>query len=567
MAMNAGKTRFDNSATPLPKSAWKHQHAQIQVEEEPGHTLESHAKNDIREQNTVWKATSKYIWDHALPPAQSARLAIKSQSPASLQNRQVGHRYCKDKGTVKANRIQAMVRPVILALPSFPYFFFHQVACRITHFFATMRRLLEFLGLIPSRRCPLTELPTEMIEEILKHVDWQTLLRTRTLCTRLNIISRSLSVWRGQYARYMTANPNSAPLDAPMDSYPPTELEKAVLQRSAVEQGWLAKMECPVSMITIDIPNAEASRPILHIVEGGRWLLSSIQGSLTAYDLDNPNTPGKLIIPSKYAVIPTPGQATTNLSVDVLTDTSTLTFNIAIEQGSPMDDDAPPWWTHFWQVAMHGCGTSAELRAIQLTSFTTPSPFWCQAACLRGQHYARSINSMRSGSFHEIYMWGETNPLEHRKAVMRSRDSLSVIQILPNGRFLGFDGTEIEVYDIPPSKTVFVSDQYHGSVSTPIYSVLLPGNRLASNNISSIVVQSLDNYGLIACTNAGILAVTLSPIASHISTLFTLPDEPSYAHDTQLTDVRVGWRRAYIQYYDSALARAARSDASGFQIL
>ncbi|KZP06999.1 hypothetical protein FIBSPDRAFT_296418 [Athelia psychrophila] len=97
MAMNAVKTRFGNSATALPKSARKHQHTQMQVEEEPGHTLEGNTKNDIREQNTVWKATSKYIWDHALPPAQSARLVIKSQSPASLQNRQVGHRYCEDK--------------------------------------------------------------------------------------------------------------------------------------------------------------------------------------------------------------------------------------------------------------------------------------------------------------------------------------------------------------------------------------------------------------------------------------------------------------------------------------
>ncbi|KZP03512.1 hypothetical protein FIBSPDRAFT_470074 [Athelia psychrophila] len=146
------------------------------------------------------------------------------------------------------------------------------------------------------------------------------------------MVSRSLPVWRGQYARYLAANPNSAPLDAPMDSYSPSELEEVVLQRSAVELGWLARVEHPVSTTTI--PHAEANRATFHIVEGGRWLLSSIQGSVTVYDLDNPNTPGKLIIP-KYARTPILGRVTTNLSVDVLTDTSTLTFNIAIEQGGP----------------------------------------------------------------------------------------------------------------------------------------------------------------------------------------------------------------------------------------
>ncbi|KZP05763.1 hypothetical protein FIBSPDRAFT_1053923 [Athelia psychrophila] len=406
-----------------------------------------------------------------------------------------------------------MIKPAtsILVLAGFLYFFFHQ-ACRITQISATMRRLFEFLGIISSRRCPLIELPTEVIEEIFRHVEWQSLLRVRASCARLNMVSRSLSVWRGQYARYVAANPNSPPFDAPMDSYSPSELEEVVLQRSAVEQGWL--VEHPVSMITI--PHVETSPAILHLVEGGRWLLSSADGTVTAYDLDNPNTTGKLIIP-KYAGTPILGQLTTNLSVDVLADTSTLTFNMAIsiEQA---DGEHPPWCTYFWQVTMHGRGTGAELRAIHLTSFTTPTPFWCQAACLKGQHYARSIDSMHSGSFHEIYTWGETNPLEHRKAVMRSKDPLAVIQILPNGRFLGFYRTEIQIYDIPPFKTAPVSDQYHGPVSTPIYSVLLPGNRLAGNNVSSIVAQPLDTYSLIACTNVGILAVTLSLTTSHIQT-------------------------------------------------
>ncbi|KZP27052.1 hypothetical protein FIBSPDRAFT_886933 [Athelia psychrophila] len=97
-------------------------------------------------------------------------------------------------------------------------------------------------------------------------------------------------------------------------------------------------------------------------------------------------------------------------------------------------------------------------------------------------------------------------------------------------------------------------DQNRGLLATPRYSVRLPGSRLASNTISSIVIQPLNIYSLIACTDAGILAVTLSPAASHISVLFTLVDEPALAIDTQITDVQVDWHRTYIQYYKDALA-------------
>ncbi|KZP15273.1 hypothetical protein FIBSPDRAFT_1048210 [Athelia psychrophila] len=163
----------------------------------------------------------------------------------------------------------------------------------------------------------------------------------------------------------MAANPNAAPLEAPMDSYSPSELEEVVLQRSAVEPGWLAP-NSPASMATIPY----AGR-FLHLVEGGRWLLSSEDGSVIVYDLDNIKTPGQPIIP-EYAGMPV-RQRTLELSVDVLRDTSTFTFNIAIEQCSDQDDI--PSWTHLWQVTMHGCGINAELRAIHLKSFTTPGLF------------------------------------------------------------------------------------------------------------------------------------------------------------------------------------------------
>lgn len=174
---------------------------------------------------------------------------------------------------------------------------------------------------------------------------------------------------------------------------------------------------------------------------------------------------------------------------------------------------------------MYGRGTGAELRAIHLASFTTPSPFWSAATYLRGQHYARNTNSVRSGSFQEIYMWGDTKLREHRKAMVRSRDRVSAIVIYILHTLTLIFHREIPCeYSRITSSSVSRAQKFKFTTSLP--------SKLFSPRTTT-------------------LAVTLSPTTSHIRVLFTLPDEPDWANES---DVRMGWRRAYIQYDNDALA-------------
>ena len=202
---------------------------------------------------------------------------------------------------------------------------------------------------LPNSPCHLVQLPTEVIENILQHADWKSVLRARAVsfvdievtsnayhgtlqsCKRLESVSRSLSIWRRQYAAFTALNPSTPPLESPLERYSSLELENIVLQRGSVDIGWHSAMEHPASMRNIPFEDPDSVE--LHLVEGGRWLLASDMGAVMVYDLEDPKDLGRLLIP-RHADVHR-NQPTTDLKVDVLADASMLTFHLAIGQYRP----------------------------------------------------------------------------------------------------------------------------------------------------------------------------------------------------------------------------------------
>ena len=150
-------------------------------------------------------------------------------------------------------------------------------------------------------------------------------------CKRLDSVSRSLSVWREQYAAFIALNPSTPPLESPLELYSSRELETMVLRCGSVDAGWHSATEDPVSMRIIPFKNADLAET--HLVDGGRWLLASGFGIVMVYDLDDPRDEGKILIP-RYADAHE-NLRTTALNVDILTTAPTLTFNLAISQDLP----------------------------------------------------------------------------------------------------------------------------------------------------------------------------------------------------------------------------------------
>ncbi|KZP26928.1 hypothetical protein FIBSPDRAFT_886838 [Athelia psychrophila] len=302
------------------------------------------------------------------------------------------------------------------------------------------------------------------------------------------------------------------------------------------------------------VQHADAEHAQLHIVEGGRWLLTSVDGSVTVYDLDHPNHRGQAIIP-QYTGMAAP-ERTTHLSVDVLRNTSTLTFNMAVSQHR----------RGMGSLAII-CSAPDGLLAIRPRTMR-PQPGHtfggtlgnskCTTADLRDRHYVKRVEYHVEDHTYvdliEIYVWEESNLHQHEKSVITDTIGRATLRLLPDGRLMVLRIAGINIYEIPPFATVPVFDRYQGSRAAPVMSVLLPGRRLLDGGVSSILVQPSDTYSLIACTNTGIYMVTLSATASHVRLLHAITDEHDDPSFSRLDATHMGWRRAYLVDYKYALA-------------
>lgn len=155
-----------------------------------------------------------------------------------------------------------------------------------------------------------TNLPFEIIAEVLKVLDWASLLKIRQVrirsmssllltdtvqvCKYLDTISRTRIVWEGQYHQYLAGRILPIRLEAPLESYSSEELERWVLVRRSADVGWKRGDLEPVQCRTIEHRGVGS----VCIVPGGRWLLvGDTDGSVMVYDLDTPMRSGEPLIP------------------------------------------------------------------------------------------------------------------------------------------------------------------------------------------------------------------------------------------------------------------------------
>ncbi|KAF8804487.1 hypothetical protein BYT27DRAFT_6689902 [Phlegmacium glaucopus] len=140
----------------------------------------------------------------------------------------------------------------------------------------------------------LTKMPLEIITEIMIESDWHSLLNTRQTCRLLNSISRTHSVWLGQYHQYIAQHMRLARLEEPLNSYSAQELERWVLVRRSADVGWTC-MDLKFSRKRWIKHQVVGSS---YLVPGGRWLLvGGRDSSVTTYDLDASIALGMPLIP------------------------------------------------------------------------------------------------------------------------------------------------------------------------------------------------------------------------------------------------------------------------------
>lgn len=153
-------------------------------------------------------------------------------------------------------------------------------------------------------------LPFELIAEILKELDWYSLLKIRLVrqhyfpllvqgsccqtCKLLDGLSRVRDVWIGQYHQYVVQRMWSARLEKPLDSYSAPELERWVLTRRSADIGW----RCEDMKFSQNRWVSQKNVGAMYLVPGSRWLLAGDHyGAMTAYDLDTSIITARPLIP------------------------------------------------------------------------------------------------------------------------------------------------------------------------------------------------------------------------------------------------------------------------------
>lgn len=176
----------------------------------------------------------------------------------------------------------------------------------------------------------LLELPLEVITEVLKLLDWQTVLRVRQTCKHLSDATKAKSIWLGLfYASNASHSRSPLRLERPMELYTSRELEYLVLRRSSARIIRQRRTEL-FPPLTCRFPIDDLYVGALILITGGRWLLTaSATGSVWYYDLDARAPVKRLLIPEQMEYLHGFSNGV-RMVVDIDNKSSLLSFNLAM---------------------------------------------------------------------------------------------------------------------------------------------------------------------------------------------------------------------------------------------
>ncbi|KAF9479316.1 hypothetical protein BDN70DRAFT_696960 [Pholiota conissans] len=175
----------------------------------------------------------------------------------------------------------------------------------------------------------ITDLPLELLAEILKNVEWRDILRIRQACWWLNHASKARDTWVQVFSRLVWSsfenNLEPPRLERPIEMHTSSELEYIVLRWESAQLGFLR----PGSLARERLISTPKSHE-MHLVEGGRWLLviESCTASVTYFDLEASIVTGRMLIPPVFSE----GGlwASILMSVEMDYSSPTLSFKLAL---------------------------------------------------------------------------------------------------------------------------------------------------------------------------------------------------------------------------------------------
>ncbi|KDR70089.1 hypothetical protein GALMADRAFT_214832 [Galerina marginata CBS 339.88] len=332
----------------------------------------------------------------------------------------------------------------------------------------------------------LITLPPEVIVEILKHMDWKTILRALQTCNKLFEVSKTRSIWVTLFNRCTETLLYPPRLVQPIHHYSTAELENLLVRGLSSKVGWNSYRP-PTERLTKDDILGTAGKVLL---EGGRWLLTcgnNIDGGehVHFYDLDS--NPQSLLL-SKLFKVELPS---TKLDLQLHNIISQAiprvgsSFHVVVHSRSWSAFGGTLMGCTIYHIQQQGHGPQATLVANLLNSFIyTQNGFNISPKlCLLDDYIMEDVLESPEGGYSsiQVYNWRTTTSAHHIKSCLLLESPPLFSRLLPENKVIcASSHSSMAIYRLPPFKKVEFRDSLNGSdlprnIAKPIHVLSLDG--------------------------------------------------------------------------------------------
>ncbi|KAF7972715.1 hypothetical protein HWV62_17168 [Athelia sp. TMB] len=271
-------------------------------------------------------------------------------------------------------------------------------------------------GRILRKKTYLLSLPLELLEEVVKNLDWLELLRIRMTCKALHHISKTRGVRVQLVKRAQACDPYHTPLDRAIERYTADELEDWAMRRLTQFEKWPPNCSQMSPRQRSFYPNRKAEHSIL--LPGGRWLVSTLAfGGLVVTDLDAPEPSHQSIWEPREDDDKWPAMS---LVYHIDEEAPELTFNLVLDRCDPASD-LDDVKVYFWRVSLSEDGT--KFTAQMVNSFWTSGEYLWVDAALTNEYFVHISGG--GGGHHcvELFHWRETTSDTYYKSSLRVKST------------------------------------------------------------------------------------------------------------------------------------------------
>ncbi|KAF7986087.1 hypothetical protein HWV62_41497 [Athelia sp. TMB] len=376
------------------------------------------------------------------------------------------------------------------------------------------------------KRIHLLSLPLELLEEVVKNLDWLELIRIRMTCKTFHQLSKSRNIRVQLVKRAQACDPHHTPLDRAIERYTADKLEDWAMRRLTQTENGLPNFKRE----SVGQRNFYLDLGVEHsvLLPGGRWLVSSLKlGGLVVTDLDSSEVHHQTIWESREDVDEWPA---ISLVYSVDEEATNLTFDLALDRWDPSSEISDRLVKlYFWRVSLSEDGTT--FIAQFLNSFWTSGQYLGVSTTLKEDYFARIARSRRGHHCVEIFHWRKSTSDMHYKSSFRAKSASAslwtCVRLLPESRVLIVTDDSLSIYHLPEMAYTDDISVEEDPLQIPIHTFPL-GGKMRVGGMSRLITDSQETR-LVVLNGTGIYEFVIPHARDLAPTAFlrvTLKQEP-----------------------------------------